>query len=100
MSPNDPVKQVALPYETRDVTYDLEYGTDTVEMHVDAVGPDDKVLMVDDLLATGGTMAAACKMVQEAGAEIAGVAFVIELAFLNGRDKLPGLDIRSQIVVD
>jgi adenine phosphoribosyltransferase len=89
-----------LPYETRSVTYDLEYGTDTVEMHTDAVGPDDKVLMVDDLLATGGTMAACCKMVEEAGATIVGVTFLVELAFLNGRDKLPGYDIRSKIVVD
>ena len=89
-----------LPYKTCSVTYDLEYGTDTVEMHVDAVSADDKVLMVDDLLATGGTMAAACQMVAEAGAEIVGIAFLIELAFLNGRGKLPDCDITSKIVVD
>ena len=92
-------KQGKLPCETYQVTYDLEYGTDTVEMHTDAVGPDDRVLMVDDLLATGGTMAACCKMVEQAGAAIVGIAFLIELAFLNGRDRLSGYDIRSRIVV-
>ena len=89
-----------LPFQTTSVTYDLEYGTDTVEMHVDAVGPGDRVLMVDDLLATGGTMAAACKLVEQAGAQIAGIAFLIELAFLKGRDKLTGYDVRSKIVVE
>jgi len=89
-----------LPYQTRSETYELEYGTDTVEMHADAVGPDDRVLMVDDLLATGGTMAACCRLVEQAGATIVGIAFLIELAFLPGRDKLPNYDIRSKIVVE
>jgi len=89
-----------LPADTVSVTYDLEYGTDTVEMHTDAVGEGARVLMVDDLLATGGTMAASCKMVEEAGGRIVGVEFLIELAFLGGRAKLEGYPVRSQIVYD
>jgi adenine phosphoribosyltransferase len=77
-----------LPAETRCCTYELEYGTDTIEIHADAISEGDKVLMVDDLLATGGTMAAACKLVRELGGEIVGVAFLVELAFLNGAEKL------------
>ena len=77
-----------LPAETRCCTYELEYGTDTIEIHEDAISAGDKVLMVDDLLATGGTMAAACKLVSELGGEIVGVAFLVELAFLNGAEKL------------
>jgi len=69
-------------------------------MHEDAVGPEDRVLMVDDLLATGGTMAACCRLVRQAGASIVGIAFLIELAFLAGRDKLAGYDIRSKIIVE
>jgi len=77
-----------LPYKTRSYTYELEYGTDTLEVHTDAIQPGQRVLMVDDLLATGGTMEACCKMVEEMGGTIAGCAFVIELAFLKGREKL------------
>ena len=77
-----------LPAETCCCTYDLEYGTDTIEMHSDAIEPGDKVLMVDDLLATGGTMEAACKLVEDTGSEIAGIAFLVELAFLKGGEKL------------
>jgi len=77
-----------LPAETRCCTYELEYGTDTIEIHADAIMPGDRVLMVDDLLATGGTMAAACKLVRGLGGQIAGVAFLVELAFLNGAEKL------------
>ena len=88
-----------LPARAVSQSYELEYGTDTIEMHADAVAPGRKVLMVDDLLATGGTMAAACDLVSSQGAMIVGVAFVIELCFLNGRDKLPGLDILSLIKV-
>lgn len=78
-----------LPAETLKESYSLEYGTDTIEMHADAVKKGDRVLVVDDLIATGGTAAAACNLVLKAGAEIAGCVFVIELEDLNGRDKLP-----------
>ena len=77
-----------LPSERRSLTYDLEYGTDTLEIHADAVGPTQRVLMVDDLLATGGTMRACCQLVESLGAEIVGVAVLIELAFLHGRDVI------------
>ena len=89
-----------LPAETISQTYELEYGTDTIEIHADAIRPGQKVLMIDDLLATGGTMSAACELVGKLQGEIVGVAFVIELAFLRGRDKLSGYDVRSLIVVD
>ena len=78
-----------LPAETISEEYSLEYGTDKLEMHVDAIKKGDRVLIVDDLLATGGTAAAACNLIKKAGAEIAGCAFVIELDNLKGRNKLP-----------
>jgi len=81
-------KQGKLPWQTRRVTYDLEYGTDTVEMHSDAVKPGQKVLIVDDLIATGGTAAAAVRLAREAGASVVGCAFLIELAALRGRPRL------------
>ena len=81
-------KKGKLPYETRSVTYDLEYGTDTVEMHTDAVRPGQRVLIVDDLIATGGTAAAAVKLARDAGAEVVACAFLIELDFLAGRRNL------------
>jgi adenine phosphoribosyltransferase len=87
-----------LPYETASATYDLEYGTDTIEMHVDAIRKGAKVLMVDDLLATGGTMAAACDLVEKQGGNIVGVSFLVELASLEGRRKLGNYDIRSLLV--
>jgi adenine phosphoribosyltransferase len=79
-----------LPYERRTVSYQLEYGVATLEIHTDAVGPKDRVLMVDDLLATGGTMAAGCQLVTSLGAKVEACAFVVELAFLHGRKKLDG----------
>lgn len=78
-----------LPWNTTTVTYDLEYGTDSLEVHEDAFGPGDKVLIVDDVLATGGTASAKARLVEETGAEVVGFAFLIELDFLDGRDKLP-----------
>jgi adenine phosphoribosyltransferase len=81
-------KKGKLPYETRSVTYDLEYGTDTVEMHTDAVKAGQRVLIVDDLIATGGTAAAAVRLAREAGAQVVACAFLIELGFLEGRSKL------------
>ena len=89
-----------LPHKTVSREYALEYGTDTIEMHADAIAGGTKVLMLDDLLATGGTMAAACEMVKDLGGDISGVEFLIELCFLNGRDKLTDYEIRSLIRVE
>jgi adenine phosphoribosyltransferase len=80
-----------LPYKTKAVTYDLEYGTDTLQMHEDAVGAGDRVLIIDDLLATGGTTNGMIKLVQDSGATVAGIGFLIELGFLDGKSKLEGL---------
>jgi adenine phosphoribosyltransferase len=84
-----------LPAEVVSVSYDLEYGKDTLAMHKDAVGPGTRVLIVDDLLATGGTAAAAARMVRESGGTVVGLGFVVELTFLNGRQKLAGCDVFS-----
>lgn len=78
-----------LPSETRSISYELEYGTDTLEIHADAFKPGNRVIIADDLLATGGTMAAVVNLVEEMGAEIFECAFMAELEFLKGRDKLP-----------
>ena len=77
-----------LPAQTESETYELEYGTDTIEIHKDAIGPGSKALMIDDLLATGGTMQAACRLIEKLEGEIVGIGFLIELSFLNGREKL------------
>lgn len=90
-------KKGKLPYKSRSVTYDLEYGSDTLEVHSDAVESGAKVLMVDDLLATGGTMAAACELMVNIGADIVGVTFLIELAELHGRKKLERYKINTVI---
>ena len=90
-------KKGKLPAQTLAEDFELEYGTDTVEIHVDALEAGDRVVLVDDLLATGGTMAAIASLVQELGAEIVEVAFVIELTTLHGRDKLAGLPVHSLI---
>ena len=84
-----------LPYETVSESYDLEYGQETLEIHVDAFNPGDRVLIVDDVLATGGTARAACNLVEKAGATVAGLAFVIELEFLGGSAKLEKYDYTS-----
>lgn len=89
-----------LPAKTFSATYELEYGTDRIEIHADAIKVGAKVLMIDDLLATGGTMAAACDLVKRLGGDIVGVAFVIELCFLHGREKLAGYDLRSLIKIE
>jgi len=86
-----------LPFDTDSVTYDLEYGSDTLEIHTDAVKAGDKVLMVDDLLATGGTMGAACELVEKLGANISGLTFLVELTFLPGREKLKSYPIHAII---
>lgn len=90
-------KKGKLPFETHAVSYGLEYGKDTVEVHTDAITPGSKVLMVDDLLATGGTMAAACELIEKLGGQIAGLTFLIELADLKGRDLLKQYLIHSVI---
>ncbi len=87
-----------LPCPTRREDYDLEYGSATLEMHEDALRPGDRVLLVDDLLATGGTMAACCRLVESLGATVVGAAFLIELSFLDGRAKLPERSIHSVVV--
>jgi adenine phosphoribosyltransferase len=89
-----------LPGETLSVSYALEYGEAVVEIQKDALGPQDRVIIVDDLLATGGTAAAAVALAKRAGASVAGVAFVIELAFLGGRKKLAGERVLSLISYD
>jgi adenine phosphoribosyltransferase len=84
-----------LPYRTYSLKYDLEYGQAELHMHIDGVSPGAKVLMMDDLLATGGTMAAGCQLVEQAGGEVVSCAFLVELSFLEGRKKLPNYDIYS-----
>jgi len=90
-------KEGKLPSDTVSVTYELEYGQDTLQMHSDALSPAERVLIIDDLLATGGTAAAAAEMVKKAGAEVALAAFLIELEFLEGREKLKDYPILSLI---
>jgi adenine phosphoribosyltransferase len=86
-----------LPRKTRKASYELEYGFDAMEIHEDAVRPGDRVLMIDDLLATGGTMAACCELIERLNGQIAGVAVLIELAFLKGRKKLAKYPVHSII---
>jgi len=86
-----------LPSETVQYEYELEYGTDVLEMHKDGILPGQKVLIVDDLLATGGTTLSTIKLVEQLGGEVVGVIFLIELTFLNGRDTLKDYDVRSII---
>jgi len=90
-------KKGKLPWKTHSVTYDLEYGTDSLHMHHDAVNPGDKVLIVDDLLATGGTVKATTELVEHSGGKVIGIAFLIELIDLKGRDKLKGYPVFSLI---
>jgi adenine phosphoribosyltransferase len=91
-------KKGKLPYQTHEQDYALEYGTATIAMHVDALKPGTRVLLIDDLLATGGTAAAAIALVNKFGAQILEAAFLIELEFLNGREKLKGCPVRSIVV--
>ncbi|MFX1407467.1 MAG: adenine phosphoribosyltransferase [Promethearchaeota archaeon] len=89
-----------LPYKTLSETYELEYGSDTIEMHIDAIEKGDKVLLFDDLLATGGTAKAATKLIEKAGGVVEGIAFIIELTgSLHGRDKLQGYEVMSLIEI-
>jgi len=93
-------KPKKLPAKTVKVSYELEYGTDSLEMHEDAIQPGRRVLLCDDLLATGGTAAAAVKLVRQLKGEVLGACFAVELEFLNGRAKLPGLDVFALIQYD
>lgn len=86
-----------LPGATHSFKYDLEYGSAELHVHADAISPGSRVLLVDDVLATGGTMAAACKLVEQTGGVVAGCAFLIELSFLNGRAPLTGYEVFSLI---
>ena len=90
-------KNGELPYETIEETYDLQYGTETVEMHKDAIKPGQKVVIVDDLIATGGTIEAACKLVERLGGEVVKIVFLLELAGLEGRKKLQKYDVQTVI---
>jgi adenine phosphoribosyltransferase len=96
-----PVRKLGkLPAKTIEVEYELEYGRDALAMHEDAIAPGQRVLVVDDLLATGGTMAATLRLVEESGGLVVGVAFLIELAFLHGREKLKDYSVSSLIVYE
>ncbi len=86
-------KQGKLPWRTRQQSYDLEYGHDVIELHEDAIQPGQRVLLVDDVIATGGTAAATARLVREMGGEVVGKSFLIELSFLNGRARLQSRDI-------
>ncbi len=93
-------KPKKLPAKTAQISYALEYGTDTLEIHEDAVQKGQNVLLCDDLLATGGTAAATVQLIRSLGGNVVGTAFLVELNFLHGRDKLPGLDVFSLIQYD
>ncbi|CAG7857870.1 adenine phosphoribosyltransferase [biofilm metagenome] len=86
-----------LPYDVQTVDYDLEYGSATLEVHIDAFDKGDKVLLIDDLLATGGTAKASCELVEKTGASVVACAFVVELDFLSGRNKLKNYEVHSLI---
>lgn len=91
-------KPKKLPYETISATYELEYGTDKVEIHTDAIKPGDRVLIHDDVLATGGTAKAVCELVENLGGEIVQCNFLMELSFLHGRDKISRYEVYSPLV--
>jgi len=93
-------KPKKLPAPAARVNYDLEYGTDSLEIHLDAIQPGQRVIIVDDLLATGGTMAATLRLIRQLGGSVVGVAFMIELAFLRGRDKLKDESLHALIIYD
>lgn len=93
-------KKGKLPRETISESYDLEYGSAEIEIHKDAIAPGQKVVIVDDLIATGGTTEAIIKLIERLGGEVVKICFVMELAGLNGRDKLKGYDVSSAIIYD
>jgi len=91
-------KKGKLPYETLEESYELEYGTATLAVHVDAIIKGEKILLIDDLLATGGTASASAKLIERLGGELVEICFLVELAFLNGRDQLAGYEVYAPIV--
>jgi adenine phosphoribosyltransferase len=96
-----PVRKVGkLPWDTHKVEYDLEYGTDELEVHADAVLPGQRAIVVDDVIATGGTAVAACRLIELLGGEVAGCGFLIDIAFLGGAGKLAGRDVVSLITYE
>ena len=96
-----PVRKVGkLPWQVEQEEYELEYGTDLLEIHRDAVAPGERVLVVDDVLATGGTAAATIRLVEKLGAVVVGLGFILELGFLHGRRRLPGHEIISLVTYD
>ena len=90
-------KKGRLPFETYTESYDLEYGSDALQVHIDAISEGQRVIIIDDLLATGGTMSAAARLVEQTGGQVAALAFLVELSDLNGRNQLKGYDIFSLI---
>lgn len=92
-------KKGKLPAETLEASYDLEYGSAAIEVHADALTPGERVLIVDDVLATGGTAAAAVDLVRRTGAQVVAISFLLELSFLSGRERLPDLDVRSLVAL-
>jgi adenine phosphoribosyltransferase len=93
-------KKGKLPRETVSQSYDLEYGSAEIEIHTDAIKPGEKVILVDDLMATGGTMEASVKLIESLGGEVSKIVFLIELAGLNGREKLKGYDVASVVIYE
>jgi adenine phosphoribosyltransferase len=89
-----------LPAKTEKEVYDLEYGNDAIEIHVDAISPGDRVLLHDDLLATGGTAKAAVNLIEKLGGKVVQISFIIELGFLNGKEKLRGYDVKALVTYD
>jgi adenine phosphoribosyltransferase len=90
-------KRGKLPYKTVSIEYQLEYGTDMLEIHEDAIKPGQRVVIIDDLLATGGTTEANIRLIEKLGGQVAGLVFFIELGFLNGRERLKGYEVRSVV---
>jgi adenine phosphoribosyltransferase len=93
-------KKGKLPYKTVDISYDLEYGSATIEMHTDAISKGQRVVVIDDLLATGGTAQATCELIEQQGGSVVECAFVVELGFLNGREKIGNRKIHSLVTFD
>ena len=89
-----------LPRETVSMDYELEYGTGTIEMHADSIKPGEKVVIIDDLIATGGTVEAIAKLVEKLGGQVVKICFIMELAGLKGREKLAGYDVESAIIYE